>query len=65
MSQSLITYIMVVVEVNARICDECASPQGFCRKYKTLDEFKDFVYTLEKHREYNGDKWLPLWIKDI
>ena len=56
---------MVVVEVNARICDECASPQGFCRKYKTLDEFKDFVYTLEKHREYNGDKWLPLWIKDI
>lgn len=54
-----------MVEVIYEIYDECAGPQGFGRKYKTLDEFKDFVYnTLVKRREYNGDKWLPTWVKD-
>ena len=46
------------------VYDECAGPQGFGIKYKTLDDFEDFVYTLEKHRKYNGDKWLPVWLKD-
>ena len=53
------------IEFVYEVYDECAGPQGFWRKYKTLDWFKDFVYTLEKHRKYNGDKWLPVWIKDI
>lgn len=54
-----------MVEVIYEIYDECAGPQGFGRKYETLDEFKDFVYNvLVKHREYNGDKWLPTWVKD-
>ena len=51
------------VEFIYEVYDECAGPQGFGKKYETLDEFKDFVYTLEKHREYNGDKWLPNWLK--
>ena len=46
-----------MVEVIYEIYDECAGPQGFGRKYETLDEFKDFVYNvLVKHREYNGGK---------
>lgn len=53
------------VEFVYEVYDECAGPQGFGKKYKTLDDFEDFVYTLEKHRKYNGDKWLPVWIKDI
>lgn len=54
-----------MVEMIYEIYDEGAGPQGFGRKYKTLDEFKDFVYNvLVKHREYNGDKWLPTWVKD-
>lgn len=53
------------VEFVYKVYDECAGPQGFGKKYKTLDDFEDFVYTLEKHRKYNGDKWLPVWIKDI
>ena len=54
-----------MVEVIYEIYDEGAGPQGFGRKYETLDEFKDFVYNiLVKHREYNGDKWLPTWVKD-
>ena len=53
------------VEFIYEVYDECAGPQGFGKKYKTLDDFEDFVYTLEKHRKYNGDKWLPVWIKDI
>ena len=52
------------VEFVYEVYDECAGHQGFGRKYKTLDDFEDFVYTLEKHRKYNGDKWLPVWIKD-
>ena len=52
-----------VVEFIYEVYDECAGPQGFGKKYETLDKFKDFVYTLEKHREYNGDKWLPNWLK--
>ena len=54
-----------MVEMIYEIYDECAGPQGFGRKYETLDEFKDFVYNiLTKHKEYNGDKWLPTWVKD-
>ena len=53
------------VEFVYEVYDECVGPQGFGKKYKTLDDFEDFVYTLEKHRKYNGDKWLPVWIKDI
>ena len=52
------------VEFVYEVYDECAGPQGFGRKYKTLDDFEDFVYTLEKHRKYNGDKRLPIWLKD-
>lgn len=53
------------VEMIYEIYDECAGPQGFGRKYETLDEFKDFVYNiLVKLKEYNGDKWLPTWVKD-
>lgn len=51
------------VEFVYEVYDECAGPQGFGKKYKTLDDFEDFVYTLEKHRKYNGDKWLPVWLK--
>ena len=58
-------FIDGAIEFIYEVYDECAGPQGFWRKYKTLDDFEDFVYTLEKHREYNGDKWLPVWIKDI
>ena len=54
-----------LVEVIYEIYDEGAGPQGFGRKYETLDEFKDFVYNiLVKHKEYTGDKWLPTWVKD-
>lgn len=54
-----------MVEVIYEIYDEYSGPQGFGRKYETLDEFKDFVYNiLVKHREYNGDKWLPTWVKE-
>jgi hypothetical protein len=54
-----------MVEMIYEIYDEGAGPLGFGKKYKTLDEFKDFVYNiLVKHREYNGDKWLPTWVKD-
>ena len=54
-----------MVEMIYEIYDEGAGPQGFGRKYETLDEFKDFVYNvLVKHREYNGDKWMPTWVKD-
>ena len=46
------------------VYDECAGPQGFGIKYQALDDFEDFVYTLAKHRKYNGHKWLPVWLKD-
>ena len=52
------------VEFIYEVYDECAGPQGFGKKYKTLDDFEDFAYTLENHRKYNGDKWLPVWLKE-
>jgi len=54
-----------MVEMIYEIYDEGAGPQGFGKKYESIDEFKDFVYNiLVKHREYTGDKWLPTWVKD-
>lgn len=54
-----------MVEMIYEIYDECAGPQGFGKKYKTLADFKKFVYgVLAKHKEQNGDKWMPTWVKD-
>lgn len=53
-----------MVEMIYEICDECRS-SWFGRKYKTLADFKKFVYgVLAKHKEQTGDKWMPTWVKD-
>lgn len=53
------------VEMVYEVYDEYAGPQGFAKKYQTLADFKKFVYgVLAKHKEQNGDKWLPTWVKD-
>ncbi len=54
-----------MVEMIYEIYDEGAGPLGFGRKYKTLADFKKFVYgVLAKHKEQNDDKWMPTWVKD-
>jgi hypothetical protein len=54
-----------MVEMIYEIYDEGAGPLGFGRKYKTLADFKKFVYgVLAKHKEQTGDKWMPTWVKD-
>ena len=54
-----------MVEMIYEIYDEGAGPLGFGRKYKTLADFKKFVYgVLAKHKEQTDDKWLPTWVKD-
>lgn len=51
-----------LVEVIYEIYDEYASPLGFGRKYKTLADFKKFVYgVLDKNKD---DEWMPVWVKD-
>lgn len=53
-----------MVEMIYEIYDEGAGPLGFGKKYKTLADFKKFVYdVLAKHKEQTGDKWMPTWVK--
>lgn len=50
------------VEFIYEIYDECAGPQGFGKKYKTLAQFKKFVYeVLNKHKD---GEWMPVWLKE-
>ena len=50
------------VEMVYEIYDECAGPQGYGKKYKTLADFKKFVYgVLDKYRT---DEWMPVWVKE-
>lgn len=54
-----------MVEMIYEIYDEGAGPLGFGKKYKTLADFKKFVYgVLAKHKEQTNDKWIPTWVKD-
>lgn len=50
------------VEFVYEVYDECAGPQGFGKKYKTLAQFKNFVYeVLNKHKD---GEWMPNWLKE-
>lgn len=50
------------VEMVYEIYDECAGPQGYGKKYKTIADFKKFVYgVLDKNRT---DEWIPVWVKE-
>lgn len=50
------------VEFVYELYDECAGPQGFGKKYKTLSQFKKFVYgVLDKHKD---GEWMPNWLKE-
>jgi hypothetical protein len=50
------------VEFIHEIYDEASGPLGFGKKYKTLAQFKEFVYgVLNKNKD---NEWLPIWVKD-
>ena len=50
------------VEFIYEVFDECAGPQGFGKKYETLEQFKNFVYeVLNKNKD---GEWMPNWLKE-
>ena len=50
------------VEFVYEVYDECAGPQGFGKKYETLEQFKRFVYeVLNKNKD---GEWMPSWLKE-